>query len=264
MRKSYLYKIVNNINGKTYIGMTSNPKERERQHLDESWGSNYSPVREDVMRHGRENFLFQTLCMGNREYIADLEIKAIEAYDAIENGYNSRRGGGRVLSQREKDKQRSEWNPEYVAGFWFPNPRTAKDALKIPNAYYDKWKAEGTLGDVRKVRKDSLEKPVYVGGFWFDTITTASSKLRLKRETIWARVNRGTVEQELRSTQQGKKADGTYSMTGRTGSKHHRSKAVIVHGVEYGSLAEAGRESGYTRKVISSRIKNNVPGFEWA
>ena len=263
MEKCYLYKITNNVNGKVYIGMTKNPEVRMKQHLEWSPPPTVSAIRGAVEKYGRENFTFTILCIGERSYIVDLEERAIAAYSSIENGYNIR-SGGEDCGSGHSIRHRSDWEPVYARGFWFPNNGIAKKVLGITDANFYKWKREGTLGDVRQVRKDSLEKPIYVGGFWFDTITRASSKLRLKRKTIWARVKRGTVEQELRIPQKGKKADGTYSMTGRTGSKHHRSKAVIVHGVEYGSLSEAGRESGYTSKVISNRIKNNVPGFEWA
>lgn len=285
----YLYKIVNTVNSKVYIGMTNNPKRRWMEHTRPY--SNCVKLKHAMQKHGVDKFNMEILCVGGREYIADLEIRCIVSYDSVDNGYNlvdGDLGSGAFAQTEETRKKISEglnryhsenvaWNhrvklgrrkgydPHYVAGFWFPHLEVAAEALGVTTTHLRSRKRKGTLGDVElSPRKDSLEKPIYVGGFWFDTITTASSKLRLKRKTIWSRVKRGTVEQELRITQQGKKADGTYSMTGRTGSKHHGSKAVIVHGVEYGSLAEAGRESGYTRKVISNRIKNNAHGFEWA
>jgi hypothetical protein len=228
----------------------------------------------------------EILCIGEESYIIDLEVKAIIAYGSIENGYNLTLGNPRTgalslapeTRQRISDSlnkyyseniawnsgiiigRRKEYDPHYVCGFWFPHLEDACSALNLKVTQLHKWRREGTLGDTHRPRKDSLEKPLYVAGFWFDTITRASLKLSLDRKTVFKRVRDGNVEERQRP--KGQKPEDCH-MNGKTGFLHHNSKAIEIHGVVYGSIAEASRESGFTKKVIYNRLKNNTPGFSW-
>lgn len=52
-------------------------------------------------------------------------------------------------------------------------------------------------------------------------------------------------------------------MTGRTGFSHHRSVPVVINGEVFGSISEAASASGFTKKMIYTRLKNKVDGFEY-
>lgn len=282
MKKFYLYKIVNSINDKVYIGMTSNPEYRFKQHLEPR--SNCTKLRNAIKCHGKENFTMQVLCIGSEDYIIDLEYKAILAYDSIEQGYNlvlgNPRTGGALLSQEVKDKiseglnkfysenvawnsgiiigRRKEYDPHYVCGFWFPHLDVANEVLCIKFSTLYLWRKAGTLGNTQRLREDSNEVSTYVGGFWFDTLTRASHSLNLKPSTILKRVRDGNTEQKNKKTFKYGKDN---HMTGRTGFSHHRSKSVSVDGVVYGSISQAAENTVYTKKMIYTRIKNKTPGF---
>lgn len=260
MESYFLYKITNNVNDKLYIGMTKRPKARMYEHFYGKRTDSISLIKQAVIKHGVDNFTFEVICEGSKDYIIDLEMKAIEAYDTINTGYNIR-AGGVDCGGGHKIEKRSDDQPVYVKGFWFPKNRIAKEKLGITDANFYKWKKQGTLGDCQRLRVDSTEVPTYVGGFWFDSLSRACDRLNQSKGAISARIKRGTVEQEVGI---GRRRFGEDNpMAGKSGFDHPNSKAVEVLGVIYGSLLQAARESGFTRKTISYRIKNKFPGFAW-
>lgn len=285
MKPFYLYKIVNKINEKVYIGITSRPEVRFKEHL--SKGSTCTKLRNAIQKYGRENFVFEILCIGSEQYILDLEEKAIIAYDSIDNGYNLVLGnpktGAVLLSEEMKNKisaglnkfhsENVAWNrgieiglrkpydPHYVAGFWFPHLEVAANILNVTTTSLRRKKRLGILGETQLLRKDSvIGQPVYVFGFWFEDILQASIKLKKTQASLERRIVLNSLEQK----QKKKGIVGAENhMTGRTGFLHHNSKAVLIEGVVYGSISEASRLTKYTKKMLYKRLKENVPGFSW-
>ena len=282
MKKFYLYKIVNSINDKVYIGMTSDPNLRFKQHLRRD--SNCTKLRNAILCHGKKHFKMIILCVGSEDYIIDLEYKAILSYNSIEEGYNlvlgNPRTGGTLLPQETKDKisaglnkfhsendawnkgivigRRKEYDPHYVCGFWFPHLDDANAILGIKFSTLYKWRKDGVLGETQRLRVDSYQVPLYVAGFWFDTLTRASHSLGQAEPTLVKRLRDGNVEQKSQKTY---KTGEDNHMTGRVGFAHHRSKAVEIDGVVYGSISQAAVSTGLTKKMIYTRLKNNTPGF---
>lgn len=87
----YLYKISNTINDKVYIGITLNPKGRFLNHKNPN--SSCTKLREAMVELGADNFNMELLCLGMLEDMEELEIKAINLFDSIDNGYNTHTGG---------------------------------------------------------------------------------------------------------------------------------------------------------------------------
>ena len=89
----FLYKVVNDINDKVYIGITNNVKRRFGDHCRPS-GNARSAVRNAINLHGKEHFKMEILCVGSKDYCAEIEEKAINAFDSrVPNGYNIATGG---------------------------------------------------------------------------------------------------------------------------------------------------------------------------
>lgn len=87
MEKHYLYKITNLDNGKAYIGVSKDPDRRFNAHLT-GYGSR--ALKEDLL----STFKTEILVIGSKEYIYDLEIKAIAKFSTlIPKGYNIAIGG---------------------------------------------------------------------------------------------------------------------------------------------------------------------------
>lgn len=251
-KEFYLYKITNLVNNKSYIGITGDAYKRQLQHFkmrSKKWNSLISKA---IDKYGKNNFTFQILCIGTKEYISDLENKAIALYETrTPSGYNIKPGGEANLSGY-KIKQRVNDKPIFVRGFWFPNLRVCAESLNKDKTTILKWIKDGSAGYLmaeRKLREDSLDlKPCYVGGFWFPSITKASISLNLRRSTISKRIKAGFIEQEDNKSKV-------------KGEKHPKAIPVIVHGVKYSSILEASKFSGFTYKQIEYRIKTNKEGF---
>lgn len=233
--KYYLYKITNRVNGKMYIGITKNPDKRRNQHLySRSISKKNYPIRLAVEKYGAENFSFEVLCIGNEEYIYDLERKAIAAYGTVRNGYNISVGG--KGGEGSRVKSRKDDKPLYVSEFWFPNRRTCMEAMGLSPSTLHGWKVSGKLGSAVKLKLNSkVNIPVYVGSFWFPDIFHAVKYLNKNIGILSHRIKTGQIEQKVRNPGIGK-------------------RKLSVEGVIYESFADAARSSPYTKKMLINRI----------
>lgn len=92
-----IYRIINKIDGKSYIGQScfDNPKRRFNTHknLSKKIDSNQYLYRA-IRKHGIENFDFTLICVCDNKELNDLEIKYIKEFNTFgENGYNMTIGG---------------------------------------------------------------------------------------------------------------------------------------------------------------------------
>lgn len=259
VKSYYLYKIVNSINDKVYIGMSGDVEKRKYQHFKHRSKKTISIIQLAIDKHGPENFEFIILCEGSREYIIDLEKKAIVAYDSINNGYNIRSGGeggsGHKISNRSDDA------PMFVSGFWFPNLRTCLSCINLSkNTIYNLLR-DGSAGDV--VRKNRVKyptnSPVYVGGFWFDNFYTASSILNKTIPALRKRIYDGFIEQMGNPETKGP----DHPTYGKTGELCPNSKPIYVDGILYVSRKQAVEQSNYSACTISRGLKNKDPRFSY-
>ena len=81
-------------NGKKYIGLSVNPDRRFRDHCRQATSERgRNPVHAAIRKHGLPRL--HTLCMGDKAYIAELEIKTIAAFQTRDDrfGYNVCLGG---------------------------------------------------------------------------------------------------------------------------------------------------------------------------
>lgn len=93
---AYIYCIVNNINGKKYIGKTTNTIEtRFRQHIFDSRKSECKnrTLYKAFEKYGIENFSIHQLEECDWDKASEREIYYISLYDTFRNGYNETLGG---------------------------------------------------------------------------------------------------------------------------------------------------------------------------
>lgn len=92
MKKYYIYKHTNKVNGKSYIGVTSmEPKDRWRN----GYGYRSQPkFFNAIMKNGWNNFSHEIIAACYSKEIAyEIEKALIKKYDSIDNGYNVSEGG---------------------------------------------------------------------------------------------------------------------------------------------------------------------------
>ncbi len=164
-----IYKVTNRLNGKIYIGSTTNAKVREEMHFKDSMielRSKY-PIYKDMLEFGKGNFKFEMIEECSEDELESKEAEYITKYNSVELGYNTiatkhpmhdetfRKLNSERLSEwnrkmwqddsyREtKSKQSSELqkerlkNPDYLAEK-SKQLKTYTDSIKKPIGQYDK------------------------------------------------------------------------------------------------------------------------------
>ena len=92
MQTKFIYKITNNINGKCYIGQTTNWKRRFQEHRNKGYGLEDNKILYRAFdKYGIDNFSFEVL--EECENYNDREQYWIAYYNSCENGYNMTIGG---------------------------------------------------------------------------------------------------------------------------------------------------------------------------
>lgn len=85
-----IYKILNEINGKIYIGFTKSFERRMKQHAASKIGKFHNAV----IKYGWESFTKEIIYQSkDKDHCLQMEIYFIKEYNSIENGYNILEGG---------------------------------------------------------------------------------------------------------------------------------------------------------------------------
>lgn len=95
--KGFIYKIVNDINDKVYVGQTRRTlQQRFRQHISdcEHIELKNRPLYQAMKKHGIEHFRIELIEECSEDELNNREIYWIEYYHAYSNGYNATLGGG--------------------------------------------------------------------------------------------------------------------------------------------------------------------------
>lgn len=87
-----IYKITNKINGKSYIGQSSNIERRFLEHMRASAKSRI-PFAKAVKKHGKENFYLTVLEECSKDRLNEREMYWIGFYETFKLGYNCNYGG---------------------------------------------------------------------------------------------------------------------------------------------------------------------------
>ena len=92
----YIYKIINDINGKIYIGKTAFTIERRwKEHCQDAKRSSkeHRPLYSAINKYGIENFHIEIVEECTLEELDEKERFWIESYNSFSNGYNATIGG---------------------------------------------------------------------------------------------------------------------------------------------------------------------------
>jgi group I intron endonuclease len=103
-----VYEIINKINGKKYIGQSINIMARWKDHI-KVLNQNRSSCRllqRAWNKYGENSFTFNILEQCSEDQLDDIEIKYIQMYDTINNGYNIESGGNAQKHLSEETKQK--------------------------------------------------------------------------------------------------------------------------------------------------------------
>ena len=150
-----IYKAVNQVNGKVYIGFDSNWPNRVNIHRSSSKKQDYKFYRA-IRKYGWDNFKWDIIYQSKdkNHTLKVMEKYFIEQYDSFNNGYNSTLGGdgtlGLILSE-ESRKKISEGNK-------VPKPHTTEHNKKIAEAL--RGKKRGPMNESIKQKISNANKGV--------------------------------------------------------------------------------------------------------
>lgn len=116
-----IYKITNKLNGKSYIGLSTNIERRWEDHKNPyNWErENKKSLYQAFKKYGLNNFKFEILEECSPKDLSSKEKYYIELYDTFYNGYNSTSGGedfkydshpGHKLTQEDIKDIRTRYN----------------------------------------------------------------------------------------------------------------------------------------------------------
>ena len=104
-----IYKIINQINNKVYIGKAGNIERRWYEHRSDAKNPNKTYHLYQAMRkYGLDNFIFEIIeeCPPDNDILSEREKYWINYYDSYNNGYNETLGGeGKLLYDIQEIKQ---------------------------------------------------------------------------------------------------------------------------------------------------------------
>lgn len=170
-KQCFLYRITNKVNGKMYIGMTVDPKQRWRQHKCHSNRGGSQVLAASMRKHGKENFAFEVLmtefgadCI---EKCRDAEVLLIALSDTRSpNGYNLTDGGEGVFGYEYSEEQ-NKANSERQKKLWTQERRDK--ASETTRKFFDENPEHGKViwGSRRKSGK-------------YDAAVVAASKVTAK------------------------------------------------------------------------------------
>jgi group I intron endonuclease len=108
MQKGIIYKIINKINNKVYIGCTTKTIEkRYKSHLYRCFKKNYdSRLYNSMRKYGIENFEIELLEECDIDSIYEIEKIYIQKFDSYKNGLNSTLGGEGFLGYTHSKETR--------------------------------------------------------------------------------------------------------------------------------------------------------------
>lgn len=92
----YVYKILNKVNNKIYIGQTNKPDWRWRQHVYRAKNNPHQLISRSISKYGEDNFEFNVIFFSDsREVVNDTEEFFINYFNSknLEFGYNVANGG---------------------------------------------------------------------------------------------------------------------------------------------------------------------------
>lgn len=195
MKRAVIYKITNDINGKSYIGVSIKPQQRILDHLRKRKGCS-SLVAKAVDKYGVENFTFEILLVSTESYCYEMESKTIAAFDSQQpNGYNIAPGGERPPSLPIGSKR----DPAVI------------EKMKSTIAKYGRPKCYGhILSDEAKARIGAANSLALTGRKQSqETIDKRKATIQAKRDAGWVKGDKGVPRP---------------SMQGREFSDEHKAK----------------------------------------
>lgn len=215
-----IYKAINKINNKAYIGQTIfSLQKRKKRHLYEAETVENTTIyfHKAIKKHGSKNFKWEILCRCNNiDELNKLEIYHIRSYDTFKNGYNLTEGGygssGFIHNENSKKTmsiikqgiKHSEMHKSKISSSRKGQKLTEKTKAKISkatsghqNSNYGKKYSSILRFEMSEKRKGKFtgkdnanSKAIIIENKHFFSITEAAKFLNISYKTLWNRIQK--------------------------------------------------------------------------
>jgi len=237
--KSGIYKIINLINDKIYIGSAVDLNKRCYQHFynlkNNTHHSNY--LQNSYNKYGIENFKFEIILRCPKEDLLSIEQYLIDYYKPQ---YNICKTAGSLLGFKHKDSMKLFHREKMLNNTICTGKILSKDHKdKIGNSNKNKIRSLETIEKLRKAKIGKKQTQ--------ETIDKRVSKIKGKKFT---------QEQKLKASQRSSSKKSVYQICSKTGN--------ILN--EYDSMTKAANFIGVCPDAIGNAIRgvsNFSGGFIW-
>ena len=181
----YIYKITNDINNKSYIGLTTTTvKQRWSKHIRNYKTVDYT-LYKAMRKHGAEHFSVQTIEQCDNECLNERERYYIDLYDTYRNGYNETRGGeGNTLYDRNEIY--ALWDDGYSVGSIAEQVGSVRSSVYSVLLDYDNY----SLNESLRRRNERLNKKVCQFNLNGELLRTFNS---IKEADLFIQASRGAI-----------------------------------------------------------------------
>ncbi len=177
-----VYSVTNKVNGKMYIGVTVNFERRKRSHLKHNIRTR-SMLKNAIAKHGEENFVFEILCVGTKDYCYLAEPRFISEYNTrTPHGYNICSGGrgskGLTGENNGMYGRTGEQHPHFgKPGYRTGMPHSEETKQKMREAHLGKVRSEETR---KKISENAKKRTAHMEKMW------EASRMYHKRKKLLA------------------------------------------------------------------------------
>ena len=188
MDKGKIYKIINGINNKVYIGCTvTSLEKRYHEHLYRCFKTDSkSKLYNSIKKYGEENFTIELIEDCDIEKIYEIEKKYIAQYDSFKNGLNSTFGGEGCLGYVHSPEIRKKISKTIKEGnshkgktyeiLYGENGETEKEIRrKSVKKHWDSLTEEDRIKRSEKMKESTRNR----SNFTIDFIKELKTKLKL-------------------------------------------------------------------------------------
>lgn len=183
----FLYVITNRVNGKQYVGITTNIEQRWREHRS---GHGSKPVYHAVRKYGADGLQWEVWYEGNEDWSKMMEYRAIVMLETrAPHGYNLTLGGEGSVGWKPNDDTKARMRAAHLGKKHSLTPETRE---KISKAHREKKCSAEVLARLTDTAgsKNPRARSVVVNGVEYGCIKDAARATNINVNTLYTRLRR--------------------------------------------------------------------------
>lgn len=263
-----LYRLVNRVNGKAYIGITSRSLHLRRiEHISDAMCNKSDlPIHRAIRKYGKEAFEMEELGTAETwEDLCQMEIDEIAKHKADRKLYNASWGGEGALGiDRTYAKGDNNWRrrtPEGKAHLTGDKSHMRRPEHRERMRLFNPAQRPGVMdcvkGDMNPAKRPEVRVKLKANNAFNDPERRDEVRRKLSISKM------GKPNEKIRGANNGRaKPEERMRISG---NGNPNAKSVIVHGVLYGTLMAAAKENGLpSGTAVKKLIEQGAPGYSWA